>query len=69
MANFWPKQWVNPFGKISISWSPKVRRFLKGLTQDFGQKFELFYCFFLWKRGLKISFDDVVATNQAFLDV
>ena len=43
-------------------------RFLKGLTHDLGQKFELFYCLFLSKFGLKMSFDDLVHRKQAFLD-
>ena len=65
MAIFWRKPWVSPFGKISIFWSPKVGRFLTGLTQDF----ELFNFFLFWKRVLKMSFDDLLHTKQAFLDV
>lgn len=57
---------VKFYGKISIFWRPKVRRFLKGLRQDFCQKFELFIVFFLWKRVLKMSFDEILDTKQTF---
>ena len=45
-----------------------MRQVSKGLTCDCGQKFKLFYCFFLSKLGRKMRFGDLLDRKQAFLD-
>ena len=42
--------------------------FPKGLTHDFGQKFEFLHCLFLLKICPEMMFGDVLYRKEAFLD-
>ena len=46
----------------------KIGNFPKGLTHDFGQKFELFSWFIFLKIGPEIMLGDVLDRKEAFLD-
>ena len=46
----------------------KIGNFPKGLTHDFGQKFQLSSLFVLLKIGPEMMFRDVLGRKEAFLD-